>query len=55
MYQVVVKATGEVRDAEGNLINPVTAESVHIMSRDDLKANGLTDDQIDALHTEEQA
>lgn len=49
MFEVVVKAAGEVRDAEGNLINPVTAESTHLMSRDDLKANGLTDEQIDAL------
>lgn len=49
MFEVVVKAAGEVRDADGNLINPVTAESTHLMSRDDLKANGLTDEQIDAL------
>lgn len=49
MYEVVVRASGEVRDADGNLINPVTAESTHPMSREDLKANGLTDEQIDAL------
>lgn len=49
MYEVVIKAAGEVRDAEGNLIENVTGEGIHIMSRDDLKANGLTDAQIDAL------
>lgn len=49
MYEVVVRASGEVRDADGSLINPVSAESTHLMSRNDLKANGLTDEQIDAL------
>ena len=50
MYEVAIRAAGEVRDADGNLINPVTAESTVLMSREDLKANGLTDEQIDALH-----
>ena len=49
MYEVVIRAEGEVRDAEGNLVNNVTGEGKHLMSRDDLKANGLTDEQIDSL------
>lgn len=50
MYEVAVRAEGEVRDADGNLINPAVAESTVLMSRADLLANGLTDEQIDALH-----
>lgn len=49
MYEVVIRAEGEVRDAEGNLINNVTGKGIHLMSRDDLKANGLTDAEIDSL------
>lgn len=46
MYQVVLRATGEVRDADGNLLNPVEAEGTHVMSEDELRTAGFSDEQI---------
>lgn len=42
LYQLVVKAAGEVRDAEGNLVEPVTAEHTEILTADELVARGFT-------------
>lgn len=48
-FTVTLTATGEVRDADGNLVNPVTAESTHIMTEADLLASGLSAEQIEQI------
>lgn len=46
MYEVVITAVGEVRDAEGNLISSEPVEFRQEMSEDDLRAHRVTDEQI---------
>jgi len=38
LYQLKITATGEVRDAEGNLLNQTPIESVEIVTESELKA-----------------
>jgi hypothetical protein len=54
-FEVVIKATGEVRDAEGNLISTsevtfdkqrVSADQLSTIPSDELLAAGLTNEQI---------
>lgn len=41
-FQIKVTATGEVRDADGNLISPATAESVEEVTESELVERGFT-------------
>jgi hypothetical protein len=42
LYEVVIQAAGEVRDADGNLLDTVTATSTERLTADELKARGIT-------------
>lgn len=42
MYELQIRATGEVRDAEGNLISSEPVEATLTVTEDELKALGLT-------------
>jgi hypothetical protein len=42
MYAITFTATGEVRDAEGNLISSEPVEATLTVTEDELKALGLT-------------
>jgi hypothetical protein len=63
MYEVVVKAAGEVRDQDGNLLSSsdvefdrqvVTADELSAMPTEDLRAAGLTDQQINDIKGNDQ-
>lgn len=45
-FKVIALATGEVRDADGNLIDTVTAEQERVVTEDDLRAMGMNPEQI---------
>jgi hypothetical protein len=60
-FEVVIKAAGEVRDAEGNLISTsevtfdkqtVSADQLSTIPTDELLAAGLTDAQINEIKGE---
>jgi hypothetical protein len=38
MYEVTIVAEGEVRDAEGNLVSPVTASTTMVCTADEVRA-----------------
>ena len=48
-FAVKVTATGEVRDADGNLVSSAPIETLTRMSVDDLRAMNLTDEHLAAL------
>jgi hypothetical protein len=48
-FQVKISAVGEVRDADGTLLSSEPVEFVQEMTEDELRANGLTDEQITAI------
>jgi len=58
MFEVVIKASGEVRDIDGNLVSTadavfetagVSADQLSTIPRDELLAAGLTDEQINDI------
>lgn len=46
MFELRIKATGEVRDAEGNLVSSTPVETTLYVPEEHLRASGLTDEQI---------
>lgn len=46
MYQMVVTASGEVRDADGNLLSSEPVEFRHEVPESHLRAMGLTEQEI---------
>lgn len=62
-FQIQAIATGEVRDAEGNLVNTVqgmdtwqvSAAELASFTDDVLRSAGLTDDQIAEVRTTEES
>lgn len=49
LYAVQVKATGEVRDADGNLVNTVEVDDIKHMTEAELREAGLGDEEIDNI------
>lgn len=45
-FEVKITAIGEVRDADGNLLSSEPVEFSQMMSESELRAQGLTDEQI---------
>jgi hypothetical protein len=63
MYEVVVKAAGEVRDKDGNFISSsegvferktVSADQLSTIPDDELRAAGMTDQQINDIKGNDQ-
>lgn len=49
LYAVQVKATGEVRDAAGNVIDTVEVDETKHMTEAELRAAGLGDQEINTI------
>jgi hypothetical protein len=56
MFEVVIRASGEVRDADGSLVSTTDAELTRLrLTEDELRSTNLTDDQIEAIKRGEQS
>jgi YD repeat-containing protein len=56
MFEVVIRASGEVRDADGNLVSTTDAELTRLrLTEAELRSTNLTDDQIEAIKRGEQS
>lgn len=62
MYEIVINAGGEVRDQDGNLISTseieidraqVSADQLSTIPTEELRAAGLTDEQITEIKGEQ--
>ena len=54
LYEIQVKAIGEVRDADGNLLSAEPVEATMQVPEEHLRASGLTDEQINQIKGEQK-